>query len=50
MPAKTFYCSLFNSLAINLHTEVHIYTDCDGNITFLAEVHTAGNLTKPGLI
>lgn len=50
MPAKMFYCSLFNSSAINLHTEVHIYTDCDEDITFLAEVRTAGNLTKPGLI
>lgn len=50
MPAKMFECSLFNSSAINLHTKVHIYTDEDENITFLAEVHTAGNLTKPGLI
>lgn len=50
MPAKTFNCSLFNSTAINLHTKIHIYTDCDENITFLAEVRTAGNLTKPGLI
>lgn len=52
MPAKhgCMHCSLFNSSAINLHTEVHIYTDCDEDITFLAEVRTAGNLTKPGLI
>lgn len=50
MPAKMFYCSLFNNSAINLHTKAHIYTDCDENITVLAEVHTAGNLTKPGLI
>lgn len=50
MPAKVFYCSLFNSSAINLHIQVHIYTDCDKNTTFLAEVCTAGNLTKPGRI
>lgn len=50
MHARTFSCSLFNSSAINLHTKAHVYTVCDENTAFLAEVRTAGNPTKPGLI